>query len=57
MLDAYNRKIVAPNGKLFVIKVAKYKQRSILTSIQNTKSLLINCAKCQKGNISKGWLM
>jgi hypothetical protein len=35
MLDAYQFKKVGLNVKLFVLKVAKYKPSSILTSIQN----------------------
>jgi hypothetical protein len=38
MLDACYEKKVAIYVKQFVIKVAKCKQRSILTSIQNTYS-------------------
>jgi hypothetical protein len=37
--------------KLFLIKVVKCKQRSILTSIQNTKSLY--SGNCQKASGAK----
>jgi hypothetical protein len=39
MLDTFYLKKAAVSVKLFVLKVAKCKQSSILTSIQNTKSL------------------
>jgi hypothetical protein len=39
MVVAYNLKRVAPNVKLFVIKLAQCKQSGILTYIQNTKTL------------------
>jgi hypothetical protein len=37
MFDAFHLMKVALNVKYFFIKVAKYKQSSILTSIQNTE--------------------
>jgi hypothetical protein len=39
MTGFYRLKKVELDGKLFVIKVAKCKQTSFLTSAQNTKSL------------------
>jgi hypothetical protein len=41
MLDAYHMKKVVLNVKRFVIKIVKCKQSSILTSIQNTITVLI----------------
>jgi hypothetical protein len=53
MLDTYHQEKVALNLKLFVIKKAKCKQGSILTSMQNTTSLYKNTIlqKHQKQNI------
>jgi hypothetical protein len=48
MLDAYHLMKVAQNVKLFVIKVAKCKKSSILTSIQNTQSISVLTAKMQQ---------
>jgi hypothetical protein len=48
MLDAYKQNKVWLNVKIFVLKVAKCKHSSILTSKQNTKSLFKTVFKKQK---------